>query len=90
MMRQNKIIKLVLLVTMILTAGIALSSVVKQGDTQQSFEVGKIAISNDNIEINYYEYGQEGPLLVFVHGWSCDATYWRGQVTYFNCFKYVT
>ncbi len=84
MMRQNKIIKLVLLVTMILTAGIALLSVVKQGDTQQSFEVGKIAISNDNIEINYYEYGQKGPVLVFVHGWSCDATYWREQVNYFK------
>ncbi|MFC1620723.1 alpha/beta fold hydrolase [Candidatus Omnitrophota bacterium] len=84
MMRQNKIIKLVLLVTMILTAGIALLSVVKQGDTQQSFEVGKIAISNDNIEINYYEHGQKGPVLVFVHGWSCDATYWREQVNYFK------
>ena len=51
MMRQNKIIRLVFLVTVILTAGIALFSVVKQGDAQESFEVAKIAISKDNIEI---------------------------------------
>ena len=23
-------------------------------------------------------------MLVFVHGWSCDATYWREQVNYFK------
>jgi len=30
------------------------------------------------------QHGQEGPVLVFVHGWSCDASYWREQVEYFK------
>ena len=44
----------------------------------------KIATSSDGTAINYYEHGKEGAVLVFVHGWSCDASYWREQVEYFK------
>jgi len=84
MMRQNKIIKLAFLVTVILKAGIIFLSVIEHSYAQQSFETGKVAVSNDNVELNYYEYGQNEPVLVFIHGWSCDATYWREQVNYFK------
>ena len=40
-------------------------------------------ISADGIPLAYQMYGEarEGrPALVFVHGWSCDRSYWDGQV----------
>ena len=85
-MRQGKIKTLVLPATILLTAALAFSPVTKHGYAQQSFEAGKTAVSGDNTGINYYEFGQEqkGPVLVFVHGWSCDAGYWREQIPYFK------
>lgn len=37
----------------------------------------------DGVEIHYEVAGAGEPALVFVHGWSCDRTYWRTQVDYF-------
>jgi pimeloyl-ACP methyl ester carboxylesterase len=39
--------------------------------------------STDGVPI-YYKIAGEGPIsLVFVHGWSCDHTYWSGQLDRF-------
>lgn len=39
--------------------------------------------STDGVPIHYQVAG-EGPIsLVFVHGWSCDHTYWSGQLDHF-------
>lgn len=39
--------------------------------------------STDGVPI-YYKVAGEGPIsLVFVHGWSCDHTYWSGQLDHF-------
>jgi pimeloyl-ACP methyl ester carboxylesterase len=40
--------------------------------------------SRDGTPISYEAYGTGEPTLVFVHGWSCDARYWRAQVPYFS------
>ncbi len=40
--------------------------------------------SKDGTPISYEMYGKGEPTLVFVHGWSCDARYWREQVDYFS------
>lgn len=69
---------------MFLIFGIGVSYVFAQSDAQQNVEVIRSATSADGTAINYYEYGQEGPVLVFLHGWSCDASYWREQVGYFK------
>lgn len=82
-MKPCGIFRLPLLIVLLL-GGFGLSSVFAQTDSQQNVEMVKTAISADGTEINYYEYGQEGPVLVFVHGWSCDASYWREQVAYFR------
>jgi pimeloyl-ACP methyl ester carboxylesterase len=37
----------------------------------------------DGVEIRYEAAGNGEPAIVFVHGWSCDRTYWREQVAYF-------
>lgn len=39
-------------------------------------------ISENNVEIHYTVYGDSGPLLVLVHGWSCDQAYWKNQVEF--------
>lgn len=36
--------------------------------------------SSDGVQIAYDVHGGGVPALVLVHGWSCDRTYWRGQV----------
>jgi len=40
----------------------------------------RVAPSKDGTPISYEVYGSGEPALVFVHGWSCDARYWRKQV----------
>ena len=82
-MKQHRIFRLSLSI-MLLLGGLGLSPVLAQTDPQQNVETVKIAISADGTAINYYEHGQEGSVLVFVHGWSCDASYWREQVEYFK------
>ena len=36
--------------------------------------------SPDGIRIAYEVHGEGTPALVFVHGWSCDRTYWAAQI----------
>ncbi len=81
-MRQKSVLKL--LTIMFLILGIGFSFVFAQSYAQQNVEVIRTATSADGTVINYYEHGQEGSVLVFVHGWSCDASYWREQVEYFK------
>jgi len=44
----------------------------------------RIALSKDGTPISYEIYGNGEPILVFIHGWNCDARYWRAQVPYFS------
>ena len=43
-----------------------------------------VVSSSDGTPIAYEVYGAGEPTLVFVHGWSCDARYWRAQVPVFS------
>ena len=38
------------------------------------------ATTPDGIELRYEVAGAGSPAIVFVHGWSCDRTYWREQM----------
>jgi pimeloyl-ACP methyl ester carboxylesterase len=50
-----------------------------------------IVTSADGIPVSYEVHGTGTPALVFVHGWSCDRTYWAGQVDHFAAnYKVVT
>jgi pimeloyl-ACP methyl ester carboxylesterase len=40
--------------------------------------------SPDSIRIAYEVHGDGVPALIFVHGWSCDRSYWKKQVTSFS------
>ena len=39
--------------------------------------------SADGVMIHYEVVGEGEPTLVFVHGWSCDRSYWKNQVDVF-------
>jgi pimeloyl-ACP methyl ester carboxylesterase len=39
--------------------------------------------SGDGTPVSYEVFGEGEPALIFVHGWSCDARYWREQVPVF-------
>jgi pimeloyl-ACP methyl ester carboxylesterase len=55
------------------------------GSTQaQTTQWPKIAYSKDGVPISYEIYGSGETTLVFVHGWSCDARYWREQLPHFS------
>jgi pimeloyl-ACP methyl ester carboxylesterase len=42
-----------------------------------------VAVSRDGIPVAFEVHGSGTPTLVFVHGWSCDRSYWRGQLNSF-------
>jgi pimeloyl-ACP methyl ester carboxylesterase len=54
------------------------------GDTAQtaSRSVGTVK-APDGVAIRYEVAGRGEPTLVFVHGWSCDRSYWRPQIDHF-------
>ena len=54
------------------------------GEIQAQAEWPHVVLSKDGTPISYEIYGAGEPTLVFVHGWSCDARYWRAQVPYFS------
>lgn len=43
----------------------------------------RVARSADGVPVHYEEQGSGAPALVFVHGWSCDRSYWRHQTNHF-------
>jgi pimeloyl-ACP methyl ester carboxylesterase len=40
-------------------------------------------LSADSVPIVYEVHGKGTPALVFVHGWSCDRSYWKAQIKAF-------
>jgi len=40
----------------------------------------QIVTSADGVHIEYHVYGSGEPAIVLVHGWSCDANYWKEQL----------
>ena len=46
----------------------------------RSQPMGGVATSRDGIPLAFEVHGAGTPTLVFVHGWSCDRSYWRGQL----------
>ena len=48
-------------------------------------QISKLTINSfDNTPIVYQEAGSGEQVLVFVHCWGCDKSYWEGQLKYFS------
>ena len=54
------------------------------GELRAQAEWPHVVPSKDGTPISYEIYGVGEPSLVFVHGWSCDARYWRAQLPHFS------
>ena len=54
------------------------------GVVRAQAEWPRVVLSKDGTPISCEVYGVGEPTIVFVHGWSCDARYWRAQVPYFS------
>jgi pimeloyl-ACP methyl ester carboxylesterase len=66
-----------------LAAGLALL-LFYTGQVHADTQWPRVAVSKDGTPISYEVSGTGDPALVFVHGWSCDARYWRCQVPVFS------
>jgi len=51
---------------------------------QEMRRTADVATSPDGIRIAYEAHGEGTPALVFVHGWSCDRSYWSAQLGPFS------
>ena len=49
----------------------------------------RVVLSKDGTPISFEIFGKGEPTLVFVHGWCCDARYWRAQVPHFSKYYRV-
>ncbi len=47
-------------------------------------ELPRLVPSKDGTPVSYEVFGAGETTLVFVHGWSCDARYWRAQMSHFS------
>lgn len=56
----------------------------ESGNAQPVRDTAEIVTSADGIRIAFEVHGQGGPALVFVHGWSCNRSYWREQLQPFS------
>jgi pimeloyl-ACP methyl ester carboxylesterase len=45
------------------------------------FATGLVAadVTSDGVRVHYESYGKGQEAVVFIHGWTCDLTFWRGQ-----------
>jgi pimeloyl-ACP methyl ester carboxylesterase len=57
---------------------------VTPADAQGGSRKVDVVPSVDGVTIAYEVAGQGTPALVFVHGWSCDRSYWAGQLEAFS------
>ena len=75
---MRNILQLNLLTVLVLTI-----SVVSNGQTVPNKKPLTVT-SADGVSIAYETFGKGSTALVFVHGWSCDKSYWKGQIEYFS------
>lgn len=61
----------------------ALLVVLFVSDTAQSHEMKSRFAAFDNMKVHYQTSGKGKEALVFVHGWTCNADFWRGQTSAF-------
>jgi pimeloyl-ACP methyl ester carboxylesterase len=40
----------------------------------------QLALTPDNVHIDYRVWGQGEPAIVLIHGWACDWNYWKAQI----------
>ena len=77
---HNKHIHIWNIVLMILILTTSLAATAQSPHSKPSLTVK----AKDGVSIAYETYGKSATAIVFVHGWSCDRSYWKGQMEYFS------
>ncbi len=70
------------LTTVLLIAALSLASCAQPSERQLEWATGSVT-SSDGVSISYQIAGEGSVSLVFVHGWSCDRSYWSEQLDHF-------
>jgi len=60
----------------------AVAAIVNRRARAADFDASRFA-KFDGLRIHYENYGAGPEALVFIHGWACDLTFWRGQEALF-------
>ncbi len=71
---MHKLISIILLLNVLVITGCISEKKVQKN----------IVHSSDGVPIYYQSIGDGSATLVFVHGWSCNSSYWKKQVEYFQ------
>ncbi|MCD6249295.1 MAG: alpha/beta hydrolase [candidate division Zixibacteria bacterium] len=79
--RNKSVIGIILLVVILVVALSACVQKVEKPAVIESAVVVDSVASEDGVMIYYDVQGEGDRTLVFVHGWSCDRSYWDGQVS---------
>lgn len=74
---------------------LALMALIHTPDTlagvDSAVETERVVIAPDNVSIRFDDQGKGDTALVFVHGWSCDRSYWNHQRDFFkNAHRVIT
>jgi pimeloyl-ACP methyl ester carboxylesterase len=76
---------LILVFVALLSLVIAAATFAETRQAEMPAEASQLtALSPDSIAISYTVQGKGEPALVFIHCWSCDRSYWKNQVPYFQ------
>ena len=75
-----------LVISAILVVTVAFISCQKKAERQPSEEISVVdsVASADSVMISYEVHGRGAPVLVFVHGWSCNRSFWKNQIEQFS------
>ena len=65
------------------TLGFAAFLVASGANAEINVDAAKTVAAPDGVEIRYETAGAGDPALIFIHGWSCDRSYWRAQMAHF-------
>lgn len=81
--RSSRIIRMVcaLAAIFLLTGGIAQAGIMM---TNLSLDGESRFATLDGARVHYKSYGKGGEAVVFVHGWTCDISFWRMQIPAFE------
>ncbi len=81
--RTNSSITVLVLLLALASLFVASCTQEAANDVVSSVPVVDSVASADGVMIQYETVGQGAPALVFVHGWSCDRSYWNEQAEEF-------
>jgi pimeloyl-ACP methyl ester carboxylesterase len=66
--------------TLFATAALVVGARSEVAGAQDARPTTGVVAAPDGVPIAYEVLGEGEPALVLVHGWSCDRSYWRGQL----------